>query len=346
MGKLKLLMTLLMGALLILAAQNMYFVKTYALSEIYSDIVFTGLAVESLQYTRQIEYGVKNGKSLENFYGIQSVLNGARRCSSYINGAFIVSADYTVLYSVLDDDRYGITRIRTDNFEGGEIYAVYDEPSNERFILTLPIYGRDETVCGYMVLSVDRDAVDNRLSDFYSEGLILDSALGSLVFLTGTIFMIHCCRLSERLFRRSLGIISAAVCSFTAIDTAISAYKLRVITDSIIGHSAAEIILSLQNDLDYVRKKGVALGKIYDFNGWLSNSVDRIPYIKNVFYDKNYRIAAVISDDYTATQIWYYANELIRLLLLFAAVGLVVYLTAGAIEKRVRGRKHKNEKEA
>lgn len=342
MGKLKLLMTLLMGALLILAAVNMYSVKTYALSEIYSDIIFTSLAVESQQYTRQIEYGVKNGKSLENFYGIQSVLNGARRCSSYINGAFIVSADFTVLYSVLDDDRYEITRIRIDGFEDGEIYSVYYEPSVKRFILTLPIYGRDESVCGYMVLSVDHNAVDNRLSDFYSEGLVLDSALGGLVFLTGAIFMIHCCRRPERLFRRSLGIISAAVCSYTAIDTAISAYKLRVITDSIIGHSAADITLSLQNDLDLVAEKGVVLGKIYDFNGWLSKSVDKIPYIKNVFYDKNYRITAVISDGYTVRQILYYAVALTIMLLFFAAVGLAVYLTVGAIEKAVQKKRAKS----
>ena len=342
MGKLKLLMTLLMCALLILAAQNMYYVKTYALSVIYSDIVFTSLAVESQQYTRQIEYGVKNGKSLENFYGIQSVLNGARRCSSYINGAFIVSADFTVLYSVLDEERYEITRIRIDGFEDGEIYSVYDEPSNERFILTLPIYGQDETVCGYMVLSVDHDVVDNRLSDFYSEGLILDIALGVLIFLTGAIFMIHCCRRPERLFRRSLGIISAVVCSFTAIDTAISAYKLRVVTESIIGHSAAEITMSLQNDLDSVSKKGVALGKIYDFNGWLSDSVDQVPYIKNIFYDKNYRITAVISDEYTVRQILYYVVALVILLLLFAAVGLVVYMTVGAIERAVQKRRPKS----
>ena len=342
MGRRKLLMTLLMCALLILAAQNTYYVKTYALNRIYSDIIFTSLAVESQQYTRQIEYGVKNGKSLENYYGIQSVLNGARRCSSYINGAFIVSADLKVLYSVLDEERYEITRIRTGSFEDGEIYSAYDEPSNERFILTLPIYGHDETVCGYMVLSIDHNAVDNRLSDFYSEGLILDIALGALIFLTGAIFMIHCCRRPERLFRRSLGIISAAVCAFTAIDTAISAYKLRVVTDSIIGHSAAEITLSLQNDLDSVSEKGVALGKIYDFNGWLSESVGKIPYIKNVFYDKNYRITAVISDEYTVRRILYYAVALVILLLLFAAVGLAVYLTVGAIEKAVHKRKAKS----
>lgn len=342
MGRRKLLMTLLMCVLLILAAQNMYYVKTYTLSVIYSDIVFTSLAVESQQYTRQIEYGVKNGKSLENYYGIQSVLNGAMHCSSYINGAFIVSYEHKVLYSAFDGESCEITRIRTGSFDDGEIYSVHDEPSNERFILTLPIYGHDETVCGYMVLSVDHDVVDNRLSDFYSEGLILDTALVALIFLTGAIFMIHCCRRPERLFRRSLGIISAAVCSFIAIDTAISAYKLRVITDSIIGHSAAEITLSLQNDLDSVIKKGVALGKIYDFNGWLSDSVDQIPYIKNVFYDKNYRLTAVISDEYTVRQILYYAVTLMILLLFFAAVGLTVYLTVGAIEKAVQKKRAKS----
>ena len=73
MNKLKVLLTILMGTLIAFAAQRSYYVKTEELSSIYSDIIFTRLAVESQEYTRQIEYGVKNGKSLENFYNISSV---------------------------------------------------------------------------------------------------------------------------------------------------------------------------------------------------------------------------------------------------------------------------------
>ena len=102
MNKLKVLLTILMGTLIAFSAQRAYYVKTGELSSIYSDIIFTRLAVESQEYTRQIEYGVKNGKSLENFYNISSVLSGVRRCCSYTNGVYIFSSDRRQLYSLND----------------------------------------------------------------------------------------------------------------------------------------------------------------------------------------------------------------------------------------------------
>ena len=97
MNKLKVLLTILMGTLIAFSAQRAYYVKTGELSSIYSDIIFTRLAVESQEYTRQIEYGVKNGKSLENFYNISSVLSGVRRCCSYTNGVYTVSYTHLTL---------------------------------------------------------------------------------------------------------------------------------------------------------------------------------------------------------------------------------------------------------
>ena len=125
MNKLKVLLTILMGTLIAFSAQRAYYVKTGELSSIYSDIIFTRLAVESQEYTRQIEYGVKNGKSLENFYNISSVLSGVRRCCSYTNGVYIFSSDRRQLYS-LNDGGSPVTRFSVGDFSGGSVYSVYD----------------------------------------------------------------------------------------------------------------------------------------------------------------------------------------------------------------------------
>lgn len=120
MNKLKVLLIILMGTLIAFSAQRAYYVKTGELSSIYSDIIFTRLAVESQEYTRQIEYGVKNGKSLENFYNISSVLSGVRRCCSYTNGVYIFSSDRRQLYS-LNDGGSPVTRFSVGDFSGGWI---------------------------------------------------------------------------------------------------------------------------------------------------------------------------------------------------------------------------------
>ena len=79
-----------MAVFSVFTAWLMYNVKSYMISSMYSDMIFTRIAVESQEYTRQIEYGIENGKSLENFYNIDDILKNVKRCSSYINKVYIV----------------------------------------------------------------------------------------------------------------------------------------------------------------------------------------------------------------------------------------------------------------
>ena len=334
MNKLKVLLTILMGTLIAFSAQRAYYVKTGELSSIYSDIIFTRLAVESQEYTRQIEYGVKNGKSLENFYNISSVLSGVRRCCSYTNGVYIFSSDRRQLYS-LNDGGSPVTRFSVGDFSGGSVYSVYDDSAGGRYVLTLPIFGRGNEVCGYMVLDISRDAVENTLSDISEEYRKQSAALGILCWLTGALMMIHLCKSKEKLFRQGTLVISAAVCMQSALDAAISVFKFSVTIGSIIQQSVSKITMSLQNDLDTVNEKGVALSKIYDLNSWLMENYKDIPFIDNLIYDRNYRITAVISDSYINERTWSYAAALLMMVLLCAGAGLLLTAAVTWIERSV-----------
>ena len=248
MNKLKFLLTILMAALIAFAAQRAYYVRMQMIGSIYSDIIFTRLAVESQEYTRQIEYGVKNGKSLENFYNIESVLAGVRRCFSYTNGAYIFSEDHRLLYQ-LSDSEDTVTRFSVADFSDGRVYSVYDDTTGGRYILTLPIFGRDNDVCGYMVLDISRSAVDNKLEDYRSEYMIQSAVTGVICWLAGTVLMIHMCRFRKKLMRQGMTVISAAVCAQVALDGALSIYKFSVTLEGLIQQSVSKITMSLQNDL-------------------------------------------------------------------------------------------------
>ncbi|MGN0687851.1 MAG: hypothetical protein ACI4KA_07090 [Oscillospiraceae bacterium] len=344
MGKLKFLLALFMGTLVFFAAQRTYIAKTDTLGEIYSDIIFTQLAVETQQYTRQIEYGLENGKSLENFYNVQTILSGVKRCYSYINGAYIVSADHRLLYSNTEKENAALSSISIGDFENGEVYSVHS--NYENYFLTMPIYGREKALSGYLVLSVDNRAINNTLSAIYKEYELQAVVLAVLMFMIGSIAIIHICKNSDKLFRSSLGIITASVCSYIAVDGAISTYKLLITIESIIQQSISKINLSLQNDLDTVQQKGVSIGRIVDFNSWLFESGKSIPFIENITYDKNYKITAAVSQDYINTQIWRYAVVILTLLLVFAAVGIVLQFVIGQTEYYFVKRKRVNAKES
>lgn len=340
MGKLKFLLALFMSTLILLAAQRTYISKTNVLDGIYSDIIFTQIAVETQQYTRQIEYGLENGKSLENFYNIQTVLSSVKRCYSYINGAYIVSDDYRLLYSSGENERDRISSISIGAFGDGAVYSVHSE--SDKYILTMPIYGKGKVISGYLVLSIKSGAINNTLSELYREYKIQAVVIGVISAMAGYIALIHLCRRKDTLFRSSISVITGTVCSFIAVDGAISTYKLLMTIESIIQQSLSKITLSLQNDLDTVQQKGVAIGKIVDFNSWLLESGKSIPFIENITYDRNYKITATVSQDYIVTQIWRYAVVILILLLIFAASGIVLRLIIGRLEHYFNTRRKKD----
>lgn len=340
MNKLKFLLTLLMGTLIAFAAQRAYYVKTDMLGSIYSDIIFTRIAVESQEYTRQIEYGLKNGKSLENFYNVGSVLSGVRRCCSYTNGAYIFSDSMELLYK-LSDEGGEVTRFSVTDFSDGTVYSVYDDYAGQRYLVTLPIFGRENAVCGYMVLDISRNVVENALADYRWEYQLQGVATSVMCFMLGALLMIHCCSKREKLFRNGVAVILSMVCTQVAVDGAVSVFKFRVTIESIIQQSVSKITMSLQNDLDTVSEKGVSLGKIYDLNSWLLENYQDIPFINNLIYDRNYKITAVVSEDYINERTWSYAAALLVTLLICAGAGAAVLLLSGSAERIAHARRKK-----
>ncbi len=299
MKALKLVLAILFVALVLTASQNLFVYKTSITADAYSDIIFTRLAVETQTYTRQIEYGLKNGKSLEHFYGINTILNEVKRCYSYTNGVYIVSDDHSLLYSVADREVAPPERMNAvKKADASQSYLIYDDTGSNRYLMTIPIYGQKEAISGYMLLSIDHAAVDNTLESSYHENLIQSAVCATLCALLGVLLIIHK-KNRKKFFLTEVG----TACVLTAVgymfvDGALSVYKLYVRLETIIGQSVSKIVMALQNDLNSVGEKGIAFSKIYDLNSFLLESCEQVPYLETLIYDKNYHISAVISESY------------------------------------------------
>lgn len=294
MNKLKVLLAMLFGAIIALIVQQSYFARSEEINSIYSDIFFTRLAVETGECTRQIEYGIKNGKSLENFYNIQSVLADVRRCSSYINGVYIISSDSVLMYSLSDDNiappgRAAIPR-------SGAVYSVYKNGSS--YIMAVPFYGRTDIAEGYLLLDLAQEAVTNSVADIHRDNLIQLVTVSVLTFLLGTVLIIHLCRRREHVLFDCTRVFSGTICAGLLVDSALSAIKLNLTLDSLIQQSVSNIVMALQNDLDGISDKGIAISRVYDLNSWLLGSCQQVPFIDNLIYDKSYRISAIVYSGY------------------------------------------------
>lgn len=337
MKKLKILLCVLMAVLIAFVSQRAYHIKNTQLGSIYSDIIFTQIAVESQEYTRQIEYGLKNGKSIENFYNVDSLLTSVSRCFSYTKGVYIFSRDYRMLYSYSEGGEMPES-FSVSDFSDGSIYSVRYDSGHSRYLLTLPVFGRGDEVSGYMVLDISGSALDNKLADYRSEYIIQSLVTGALCFLAGVAMMIHLCRAPKRVFGGGVVVMSASVLLHSALDAGLCVFKLSAAIDRLIQQSASKITMSLQNTLDAVSEKGVSLSKVYDLNSWLMESTSSIPFIDSLTYDRNYRISAVISDSFISERIWSFAAAVMLVPLICAACGLL--LSAAAVfTERTRGTK-------
>ena len=316
MNKLKVLMVIFMGVISVWIMRENYYAHVAATNVVYGDIHFTGLAMEIQQYTRQIEYGLKNGKSLDSFYKIESVLLNIKKCSSYINGVYILNSDLIPKYSYSDDNCVLPSSIRLP--DKGAIYGLHRE--GQSYIMALSIYGRSDKPEGYLLLDLSDTVITNSVAQMHSDSLIQTIVIGVLSFLLGTVFVIHFCRKRETVLYSCAKVMSLSLCAGIIIDAALSVIKFFIMLESLIQHSVSNIVMVMQNNLDTIVEKGVSINRIYDLNSWLLNSSKSVPYIENFIYDKSYKISAIPNEDKTIFVFTYIVTMILTIAILVLAL--------------------------
>ena len=228
------------------------------------------------------------------------------------------------MYSLCDDESVAApSAVRIPVKE--VFFAVYEDGLNGYF-LSVAISGCGGVSEGYLTLGISHAITDNAILEFNRENRIQAAVIGVLTFLAGAAAMIHCCRREKRIIGDSAKTVSIMVCAGAAIDTAITLFKFRTTIDSLIQQSVNKITIALQNDLDTVAEKGISAGRIYDLNSWLFESSRRIPFIENMIYDKNYKISAIVSEEYMKEQVVRYGMILVGIVGVCVLAGTVMIL--------------------
>jgi hypothetical protein len=297
-GKLKLLFLI---PLLVALSAGMYFsmdIKNCSINELYEDVTFMRVTIEARQYINQIEYGIKNGRQLDNFFNMQDTLKGIQGCSSYMEGAYIVSASGKLLYqSGLKADSISLTVPKKDMYPKGKTYTAYDD--GKYYYLTVPIRNGDGSMEGYLLMCIGKMAVSNAVSDYNRQDFI-QSLIIALEILGISIFIARRMKPDKkgRIFLRLVLVISIALISSAAIDSGMVIAKYYRIVDDTTRQSANKMAQALQSDVDSVIAKGIAPERIYDLNGWLAKNSSELPIVTSLTLDKNRKITANVSQNY------------------------------------------------
>ncbi len=277
-------------------------IKTGILRNLYEDVTFSGISVNANRFVRQLSDGIMNGKRLENFYNVKSILTGIQNSSSYMKGVYIVSDDLNLLYSSgIPAEQLNVTVDTTKDFNSGSIYGV---TSNEfDFFITIPIKGEylnthDRKTEGYVIMCVERAAIDNPISDIISKDLMQTFIVFLYCLLLG-IIIIKRLKLDRTNVIMKIGVL---ICLLTFISSTADAITTVVRFQNTMAETALQcantMSYAVQSEVDSVLAKGATKENLTDLGPWLMKSAEEIPLLDTIYIDSNTKIRAKISESY------------------------------------------------
>ena len=279
------------------------------------------IVAEVRQHVNEIEYGIKNGKDLKSFYNISPILNSMLQAYSYMEGVYIVSDKNELLYSKgksSDELTLGIADAKA-LINREKLYTDYEDTNY--FYLVSKISNQDESIAGYVINCINKEAISNIISDYIKQNqwqsiLIAIELSGILIWMI--------CRIKDkrkRMIKKLICTVFIGVMSILVIDTGIATVKFYLLTDNICRQSANKIAQSLQLSVNEILDKDVPASKIYDINAWLSKNNNDLEIISNLSVDKNLKIRADVKEDYINQVLRKFIFRMLRLIMA-CAVGI------------------------
>ncbi len=336
--KQKYLSVLLLVIFLLIISVFSFRIKTGILRELYEDVTFSGVSVNANRFVSQISDGIMNGKRLENFYNVKSILTGIQNSSSYMKGVYIVSADLNLLYSSgVPANRLNITVDITRDFNSGSIYSVTSDDND--FFITIPIKGyylndHDRNIEGYVIMCVERAAINNPISDIISKDLTQTSVIFLYCFLLGVI-IIKRCRLDKTGLIIKIGIlISILTFSATTIDAVTTVFRFQNTVGETALQCANTMSYAVQSRVDSVLAKGATKDNLTDLGPWLMKNAEEIPLIDTIYIDSNTKIRAKVSEGYLNSIYLKLASNFLVLSFSALAASILITVTANNMFKR------------
>jgi hypothetical protein len=331
MAKNKLLFIMLCLAALLVVMFSSLNIKDRSIREVYEDLTFMRIALEARQYISQVEYDIKYGRQLDNFYDMQETLKGVQSCSSYMEGAYIVSASAKLLYQSGLNEGISLNIPKDQVYPSGKLFIM--EEGVGHYYLTNPIKDGSGKIVGYLIMCIGKNAVSNAVSDYNLQNKVQTAIIVLEIF---GIYLFILSRIKSnkknQVALKLMLVLSITVTVAAALDTGMVLARFYQVANDAAHQSADKMAQSLQSEVDSVIAKGVSADRIYDLNGWLAKNSSELTIVTSLTLDRNQKISATVSQAYINS---FFNKFLLRISLLllacalsgFAACRIVIWLS-------------------
>ena len=335
--KTKGLFVLVLVVFLSVAMSGYQVVKQSSIRELYEDVTIMRIATEAKQYISQIEYGIKNGRQLENFFNMQETLQGVLGCSSYMEGAYVVSSEAKLLYQrgiPADSLHLQVPQEPVDRSEN--LYTVTED--GQYFYLASPIEDSRGKIEGYLIMCIGQHAVTNAVSDYNRQNQI-QSIIIALEVLGAAVLLITRVKPKggKSLARRLMLITCLLVTTSVIVDATMVCTRFYYVVEDTTTKTANKMAQALQSQVDSVVDKGVPMARIYDLNSWLAQNTSELEIVTSLNLDQNNKITAKVSQDYINGFLYLMVSNSIIYILLTLVGGLIAWGSFGLLREKNKG---------
>ncbi len=261
-----------------------------SLQKNYIDSVSGNYAVAGGETKRIIEYAVKYGKPLDNFYGMQELLGKTKTFIKELDDVRIVNPEGQVLYSLhnktVDTLISSKLKLQAGFSEGlrGKNYIVV--PEGHKYHIFMPIHNRDGNFIGSLAMVFDKAVVDLGIADFINTTLkmMILLILGATLALSVLLRMISVLDEEGRIRKKTFLLIFISVLAVSqSIFGFINHHNFKEIYLDIVKKNTAITAEVVSHDINTVVNRGVPYTRLDGISVWLENIIRDLPELEGLY---------------------------------------------------------------
>ncbi len=266
-----------------------------SLEKSYTDSLVTSYTIAGSEPVRKIEYAVKYGKPLTNFYGMSDILNETKQDFPEIADIQIILPDGTVTYSLLADQavtrapdsvvNLAFSRPAGSDAAGAAVTGLSMIEGASRHIL-LALSDNQGAQIGALDVILDNYSLQKKIGTYFWQSLrnLLLVAAGSILLILLVLrfapLMTADRQINIRLLITALIVISALGQLALGL-THYNQFKQFYLETS--RNNTAKVVKVVQRDINLVIEKGVPMTELYGIENWLDTIVKSVPEIESLY---------------------------------------------------------------
>lgn len=259
--------------------------------KVYTDSLISSYRVIGIETVRKIEYAIKYGKPLNNFYGMEKLLEEIRENSNQIQDVMIVLPDGKIAYK-LNGNIHG-EKLPNEILKQANFTDMLQKESpyatvllKDTYHVFIPIQNSDRKWVGSLDIQFTKNIIDNRTHSYLKRILfwLIFLVLISGIFLVAFQWKISIVDGKGDIRKKLIFTVFLSILGISQIIYGITSFiTFRDVYIDISRENSRITARIIQKDINLVLSKGVGYSELSEVESWMKKIIKSVPEIENIY---------------------------------------------------------------